>query len=319
MKRKLLAIAVCSVSVVAHSINWNMATPYPEADFHTKNIRQFAQDVATETNGKISITVHSGASLYKAPEIFKAVRSNQVELGELLLASLGNENPLFQLDTLPFLATNYEQAQKLWAVSRAATIQALEKEGVVLLYTTPWPGQNFYSKAAIDSVEYFNGKKMRTYNAMTAAIASHLDASPTTIEVSDIAQAFSTGQIDTMITSSATGVSSQAWDFVNNYTRVNAWLPKNMIFINKRTWQRLDADSKTAIGRAAAAAEKRGWLSSAQINKENEAALADNGIQVSAASEALSAGLAEIGKIMAADWLEKTGTQGQEILDAYQQ
>lgn len=317
MKKTLLTLIFAGLT--AHAQNWNMATPYPDNEFHEENIKQFIADVKTATDGKINITLHSGASLYKAPEIFKAVRANQVELGELLVSSLGNDDPLFQLDTIPFLATDYAAAQKLWDVSRDAISAGLEAKGAVLLYTTPWPGQNFYTKDAITDAAYFNGKKMRAYNAMTSAIAANLGAAPTTIEVSDIAQAFSTGQIDAMMTSSATGANSQAWDFVKHYTRVNAWYPKNMIFINKKTWDKLDDQSKAAIREAAAAAEKRGWQMSADVNDSNEKTLADNGMSVVDVSDTLKAELGKVGDKMADEWLQSAGEAGKAILDAYRQ
>lgn len=316
--RKLLAITVAfaSQSIFA-ATTWNMATPYPDAEFHTQNIKQFIEDVNKATNGEINITLHSGASLYKAPEIFKAVRSNQIQLGELLISSLGNDDPLFQIDTLPFLATDYDSAKRLWNASKEYISESLAKKGAVLLYTTPWPGQNFYTKFELNNADDLKGKKMRAYNAMTSAISSQLNASPTTVEVSDIAQAFSTGQIDAMITSSATGVSSQAWDFVNNYTQVNAWLPKNMIFINAKEWRRLDDKTKTAILTAAEAAEARGWEMSAAKNSASEQTLTDNGIHVKQASEELTNALKAVGKNMADEWLKVAGPEGKTILENY--
>ncbi|MBS9777724.1 MAG: TRAP transporter substrate-binding protein [Gammaproteobacteria bacterium] len=317
MKKTLLTAALFLAFMAQAETKWNMATPYPDSQFHTQNIKQFAADIAKSTNGELNITVHSGASLYKAPEIFKAVRSGQVEMGELLVASLGNDDPIFKIDTLPFLATDYASAKKLWEVSREATAAVLDKKGAVLLYAVPWPGQNFYTKEPIKNADYFKGKKMRSYNATTAEVASHLGASPTTIEVSNIPQAFSTGQIDAMITSSATGVSSQSWDFVSDYTRVNAWLPKNMIFINKKKWSRLDEKTKAAVKAAAAEAEKRGWALSESVNTEKEKTLADNGINVADASAELKTVLSAIGEKMAAKWLETTGENGKAILDEY--
>lgn len=315
---KLLALAMTfAIGNAAAATTWNMATPYPDGEFHTQNIKQFIEDVNKATHGDIEITLHSGASLYKAPEIFKAVRSNQVQLGELLVSSLGNDNPVFQVDTLPFLATNYDDARKLWAASKPYISKALKEKGAILLYTTPWPGQNFYTKDPLNSAEALKGKKMRAYNAMTSAIAAQLDAAPTTIEVSDISQAFSTGQIDAMITSSATGASSQAWDFVKNYTRVNAWLPKNMIFINEKTWRRLDENTQQAILDAAAAAETRGWEMSAEKNAASEQILAENGMNVADANDALTKALTTVGDNMAQDWVKDAGEDGAAILKAY--
>lgn len=318
MKKLLLctAMAFASVSALA-ATEWNMATPYPDSDFHTVNVKQFIADVQAATGNEIKIILHSGASLYKAPEIFKAVRGGQVQLGELLVSSLGNDDALFQVDTLPFLATDYEQSKRLWAASKEVLSAKLDEKGAVLLYVTPWPGQNFYTKEPFDSIDYFKGKKLRAYNALTSQIAAELGAAPTTVEVPDIAQAFSTGQIDGMLTSSTTGVTSQSWDYVKNFTEVNAWYPKNMIFINKREWRKLDDATREKILAAAAKAEARGWELSAQNNAENMQTLGKNGFNMAQPSEAVKASFAKIGEKMAAEWVEKTGETGAKILKTY--
>lgn len=316
MKKTLLTAAILA-AVAAHAENWNMATPYPDNEFHTQNVKQFIKDVEQATDGKIKITLHSGASLYKAPEIFKAVRSGQAELGELLISSLGNDDPIFKVDTLPFLATNYAESQKLWAASREAVAKKLDEKGVVLLYVIAWPGQNLYTKDAFTSLDYFKGKKMRSYNALTAQIATELGASPVTVEAADVAQAFSTGQIEAMITSPITGVSTQAWDYVHNYTEVNAWLPKNMIFISKKEWRKLDKDTQDKILAAAAKAEEAGWKESEAASQEMLGVLKEHGMHIAQPNDAMKADLQKIGDKLAAEWQKEAGAQGEAILKAY--
>lgn len=315
--KKILLLAISAIVGTAHAATWNMATPYPDSEFHTQDIKIFIDDVEKATNGDIKINLHSGGSLYKAPQIFNAVRGNQVQLGELLVSSLGNDDPLFKLDTLPFLATSYADATKLWQASKAPVEKALEKRGAVLLFTIPWPGQNLYTKEPVTSLDYFKGKKMRTYNAQTAKIAAELGAAPTTVEVSNVPQAFSTGQVDAMMTSSTTGVTTQAWDYVKNLTLVNAWYPKNMVFINRREWRRLDKATQEKILTAAAAAEKRGWEMSAAANAKNLELLKSNGMNVVEPNAEVKAGLQKIGEKMAAEWEQTAGDEGKQILDAY--
>lgn len=317
MKKAILSVIAALALASAQAVTLHMATPYPDREFHTRNIKAFIEEVQKATDGKIQITLHSGASLYKAPEIFRAVRSNQIALGELLISSLGNDDPLFKIDTLPFLATHYPEVKKLWAVSRSDIAKKLEEKGVVLLFATPWPGQNFYTEEPIDSPDDLKGRKIRAYNAQTAEIIAALGALPTTIEASAIAQAFSTNQIDAMITSTSTGVSAQAWDFVRYLTTVNAWYPKNMVFINKKHWRRLDEDTRTQILAAARKAEARGFQMSQAVDAENLKTLADHGVVISRPSPALKTKLSAVGKEMARRWAKETGSAGQNILAAY--
>lgn len=315
---KLLAVGVAvSLTQTQAAETWNMATPYGENYFQTKNIHQFVDEIKEKTNGEITINVHSGASLYKSPEIFKAVRSQQIELGELLVANVGNDNPLFTVDNIPFLATSYEDAQKLWAASKDTLTAELDKMGAVLLYVTTWPPQNLYTESPVNSVADLKNKKLRTQNATSSRMATLMGAAPTTIQAAEVPQAFSTGTVDAMVTSGSTGVSSQAWDFVKNYTEIQAWLPKNMVFINKKVWRKLDENTQNIILEAAKSAEARGWGMSQEVNEADRKTLADNGMTVHAMSDELAAELKQVGAEMTKEWLAETGEQGQAILDAY--
>lgn len=313
----ILGIFCAQLSMLSNAkttIKWNMPTPYGDGYFHTKNIREFTAEIKRRTRGEINIVVHSGASLYSSTEIFRAVRGGQAEIGELLMANMGNEDPLFNVDSVPFLAIGYAESEELWDASRYALSKSLDKMGTVLLYAVPWPPQNFYSKEKIKDASFFNGRRLRSYNAITAKMASLLGASPTTIQVPEIPQGFSTGIIDAMITSGASGSASKAWDFTQYYTEVNAWMPKNMVFINKRVWRKLTKGQQNIIKSAAQKAEKRGWKYSMQANERDRNTLQENGMKIIQPNSDLMMSMKEVGDIMLKDWLKKTGKAGKDIV-----
>ncbi len=319
MKARLAAVlAATAVFGVAHAqTKWDMPTPYPDSNFHTQNIMKFAEDVKKLSNGGLEIKVHSNGSLFKHPEIKNAVRGGQVPAGEFLLSLLANENPVFEVDSVPFLATSYGDAKKLWAASHRKTAQLLDKEGLMVLYAVPWPPQGLYAKKEINTIDDLKGVKFRAYNATTQKLASLAGAVPTQIEVPDIPQAFSTGRVDAMITSPSTGANSKAWDFVKYYYDAQGWLPKNVIVINKKAFRGLDKKLQRALTDAAKAAELRGWEMSMAETKEKTEALSKNGMVVSKPSPELMSGLKKIGAQMTDDWLKKAGADGQAILKAY--
>lgn len=323
-RRTLLSattVALASVSIAmasARAETWDMPTPYADATFHTVNIREFAKDVGEKSGGDLEITVHSAGSLFKHPEISRAVRSGQVPVGEFFMSLLSNENPVFGVDGLPFLATSYEEADKLWAAQKDIINGLLDKQGMMALYVVPWPPQGLYTKKEIKSVEDLAGLKFRTNNPTLEQFALLAGAAPTQVEVPDIPQAFSTGRVEAMITSPTTGVDSQAWDFLSHYTDIRAWLPKNIVVVNKRAFQRLDENTQAAILEAAAAAEKRGWEMSKAETAEQLAALEENGIAVVEPSEELLAGLREIGAKMLEEWKASAGPEGEALLQAYE-
>jgi len=305
------------MSAAASAATWDMPTPYPDNNFHTINIAQFAKDVKAATGGALEIKVHSAGSLFKHPEIKNAVRGGQVPIGEFLLSRLSNENAVFQVDSVPFLATDYGAAKKLWAASRPQVEKLLDAQGLQVLFSVPWPPQGVYSKKPLSSVDDLKGVKFRAYNTATERLAQLAGAVPTQVEVPDIPQAFATGRVDAMITSPSTGANTKAWDFVSHFYHTQAWLPKNIVVVNKRAFRKLDAATQKAVMDAAAKAEERGWASSMAETNAKIDVLKSNGMKVADPNATLKSGLEKIGATMSKEWADKAGADGATILKAF--
>ena len=312
------ALSVGAFSSVAAD-SWDMPTPYGDSTFHTVNIRQFAQDVDTATNGALTITVHSAGSLFPHGEIKNAVRSRQVALGEFFLSTLSNEDLAFGIDSQPFVATSYGDAIKLWAAQKPVITELLADQDLMPLFSVPWPAQGLYTNGAVETVDDLAGLRFRAYNAALEEFATLAKAAPVQVEASDIAQAFATGQVQAMITSPSTGANSKAWDFLTHYNAIDAWVPKNIVVVNKRIFDRLDAATQTAVLTAAAAAEARGLEMSQAEAAAKTQVMADNGMTIVQPSAELIAGLQAIGAAMLDNWNAKASDQAKAVLSAYQQ
>jgi len=319
LTRGVLAIALAGglATAVAAETKWDMPVPYPAGNFHTKNGLQFAQDVEKATNGSLKIQVHPAGSLIKHPEIKRAVRQGSAPIGEILASLAANEAPVYGFDSLPFLATGYAGAKKLYAVQRPYLEKQLASEGLMLLYSAPWPPQGLYSKRELKSVDDLKGLKFRTYNPMIGRIASLAGAIPTQIEVPDLATAFATGRVDVMITSASTGVDTKAEDYLTHYHDTQAWLPRNIVFVNKAAYDKLTDAEKKAVQAAAKAAEDRGWKASEEEMTIKTNALRAAKINVLPPSDALKSGLTKIGDTIATEWAAAAGADGRAMIDAY--
>jgi TRAP-type C4-dicarboxylate transport system substrate-binding protein len=305
------------ITVGAMAASWDMPTPYPDKTFHTQNIAIFADDVAKATGGELTIKIHSAGSLFKHPEIKNAVRAGQVPIGEFFVSLLSNEQAVFGADSQPFLATNYDEAKKLWDAQLPIITTILDKQGLMPLYSVAWPPQGLYTKKEIKTVDDLKGIKFRAYNATLELFANKIGAAPTQVEVPDIPQAFATSRVEAMITSPSTGANSKAWDFVTHYTDIQAWLPKNIVVVNKKAFRKLDKKTQEAVLTAAKAAEERGWKMSKQETNEQTAILKENGIIVVTPSAELMTGLKEIGASMLEEWKKDAGPEGAALLKAY--
>jgi TRAP-type C4-dicarboxylate transport system substrate-binding protein len=311
------AAALTAVTGAQAQTKWDLPTPYPDTNFHTKNIKQFAEEVSAASGGKLTITVHSNGSLIKHPDIKRAVQTGQVPIGEILISVQANESPLYAFDSNPFLAASYDESKKLWAAAKAPLTKRLDGQGIALLYSVAWPPQGIYTKKPIESIADLKGTKFRTYSPTTSRFAELMGAVPTTVQVPEIPQAFRTGLVDAMITSGSTGVDTQAWDYLTHYYDVQAFLPQNMVIVSKDALAKLDAATQKLVLDAAARAETRGWAASIAENDRVVKIMAEKGIKVLAPSAKLKAELAGIGKQIADEWVKRAGAEGEAIVAGY--
>jgi TRAP-type C4-dicarboxylate transport system substrate-binding protein len=296
---------------------WQFATPYPDGNFHTRNVRQFVQEVEQGSGGRLAIQLHTNASLLRMPEIRRGVQTGQAQLGEILLSAYANEDPFFALDGIPQLVTNFDQAKRLMDLSRPFIEARMTRTQLTLLYMVPWPPSGLYSQAPLDTIEALRGTRMRTFSPLTNRFATLAGATPTLVQVPEIPQAFATGVVNTMVTSAATGVDSQAWDFVRVFTPIGFTFTKNAVFMNTRAFEALPADVREAVRTAAQRAEQRGWEMSRAEMTNQQNTLAQRGMQVREPTPTLMEGLNRIGTQMVEEWLATAGEDGRRVIEAY--
>lgn len=296
---------------------WDMPTAYPVTNFQTINAQEFAACVANATKGELNIVLHPNGSLFKGNDIKRAVQTGQAQIGERLLSAHENENAVFGTDSVPFLATTYEDSIKLNASARPIIDKALDGQGLKMLYSVPWPPNGMYFNKQVNAVSDMKGIKVRSYNKATAKIAEGVGMTPVSIEASEISQAMSAGVISSLITSSVTGKDTKVWEQLNHYYLVNAWLPRNSVIVNKAAYAALPKDTQDAILDCSAKAEKSGVEKSKAADAEALKALVGNGIEVIVPNDAMKAELTKIGEAIAKDWATKGGESTAAILAGY--
>ncbi len=320
MKLTARALAVAVALIAANSMaqtKWDLASAYPPGNFHTQNLTQFAADVDKATAGKLKITIHSNASLFKAPEIKRAVQTGGAQMGEILLVNYQNEWPIFGADGIPFLADSYDSSAKLYAAQRPVMDRKLAEQGMMSLYSVPWPPQGIYSKKPIASAADLKGSKWRAYSPATARIAELVGAQPVTVQAAELSQAMATGVVESYMSSGTTGVDTKTYEHIKNWYDTQAWLPKNTVLINKKAFDALDKPTQDAILKAGAEAEKRGLELSKKTNTDSLETLKKNGLVVHKPSAQLTADMKKVGDTMLAEWLKSAGAEGQGVVDGF--
>lgn len=313
----LSACALMVASATASAEKWDLPMAYSGSNFHSVTGAEFAKCITTGTGGEIEVTTHPGGSLFKGADIKRAVQTGQVPIGERLLSGHQNENALFGVDSVPFLATSFDDAAKLWKAAKPALEGVLREQNLELLYSVPWPPQGLYFKNPVDSVADMKGIKFRSYNTATARLAELTGMLPVSIEAAEISQAFATGVADSMVSSGSTGYDRKVWESLNYFYEVDAWLPRNYMLINAEVWAGVSDANKNVIKACAELAEYAGTWRSKEYTGFTLQGLRDGGMTVGPASDTMTGELKEIGVTMTTEWLEAAGDEGKAVIDAF--
>ncbi|MCA0215162.1 MAG: TRAP transporter substrate-binding protein [Proteobacteria bacterium] len=316
-KLGLMAAALTLGASAFAQTKWDLPAAYPATNFHTENLVQFANDVDKATGGKLKITVHPNAALFKAPEIKRAVQGGQAQIGEVLLVNFQNEWQLFGADGIPFLADSYDAAVKLWKAQKPFMDKKLAADGMMALYAVPWPPQGIYVKKPINSAADLKSVKWRAYSPATARIAELVGAQPVTVQAAELSQAMATGVIESYMSSGSTGFDSKTYEHIKYWYDTQAWLPKNAVLVNKKAFDALDKPTQDALLKAGADAEARGLAASKKANGDTLDKLKAAGMNILPPSATLKADMKKVGDVMLKEWLDKAGPEGQQLVDAF--
>ena len=317
-RNALTGLMLSAVVVTAQAqVKWDLPAAYPAGNFHSVNLQEFANDVDKATGGKLKITVHPNASLFKAPEIKRAVQGGQAQMGEILLVNYQNEWQIFGADGLPFLADSYDSAMKLYAAQKPLLEKKLGEQGMMLLYVVPWPPQGIYINKPITAAADLKGVKWRAYSPATARIAELVGAQPVTIQAAELSQAMATRAVESYMSSGSTGFDTKTYEHIKYFYDTQAWLPKNAVIVNKAAFDALDAPTKQALLKAGADAEARGLAASKKTNTDSLDKLKANGMQILPPPPQLKTDMQKVGETMLEEWLGKAGPEGKQLVDAY--
>jgi len=316
MKTILLA-ALCAASVAHAQTSWKLATGYRAESFHTENIAQFARDISAATKGQLAIELAPNGSLFKLGDIRQAVEEGKAQAGETIMTSMVKDIPIAGADSIPFVVGSYKRAQRLWELQRPGMEREFAHRGLKILYAVPWPPQGLYTTRPVKALGDFKNIKMRTYNQTTVRLAEMMGATSVDVAMVDVGKAANEGRMDAMITSAVTGVENKVWGPIKHYYEISAWFPKNIVFVNAKSFEALAPDARAAVLKAAADAESRGWMTSEAVAQSATRELQANGIKVDRISSELETDLKRIGERFSREWVRSVGHAASDIFVPY--
>ncbi len=309
--------ALCLAQPVSTATHWKLATGYRAESFHTQNIEQFAREVGVASSGQLTIEVFPNSTLAKLADISGAVQGGKAQAGETIMTSMVKDIPMAGADSVPFVVSSYSDAQRLWKLQRPGIEKHFSERGLKLLYAVPWPPQGLHSSKPIRSLADFKGTQMRTYNATTLRIAELLGAKPVDVAMVDVGKALADGRMDNMITSALTGVENKVWGQIKYYYEINAWFPKNVVFVSSKAFDALKADTRAVVLKAASDAEVRGWSASQALALSATEELRANGVKIERIPADVDTEIKRMGEKFSREWVRSVGNEANTIFVPY--
>ena len=286
--KKLLIVLIGLMLALTFSSNamaktkWDLHLNYPAGNFHSKGAQTFADRVAKATNGELTIVLHPGSSLgFKGPELLRAVAEGQLAVAEIPTGMVEGDAPVLALTAQPFVSANAFEQRLLYQLAKPMYAKTLKKFNQRTLYTSVWPFSGIYTQRAIKSESDLSGLKMRVYDGTGLAFGKATGIAARKMPFSEVYPAMKAGLLDSMYTSSASGVDAKAWEILKYFTPINIVGPVNMINVNIDAWNKLDKKIQDIVLEIAVEMEDEMWNLAGDMDRTSRAALVKNGMVIS--------------------------------------
>ncbi|WP_072681975.1 TRAP transporter substrate-binding protein [Arcobacter sp. LA11] len=316
MLKQGLLIAGLAASLMAANVKMDLNAKYGANNFHTKGAEKFATLVKDYSKGSVNITVHAGSSLIKGNPL-KAVKDGTVAMTDMFIPFTSGGGKVFGISALPFIAQSYDDAYKLYQISKPAYEKTAKKWNQKLLYSVTWPPSGFYSNKAMTSISDFKGAKTRTYDKNSAAFVNSAGGNAVALPWGEVYSSLRTGMVNSVVTSSASGKDGKFWEVLDNFTKINYAYPLQAVTINLDYWNTLTKDQKDAMLKAASEIEKSQWEASKEEDRVALETLVKNGMKVNDASAQLKAELDKIANDLLSKYLDGASSDIKKIFEEY--
>lgn len=298
---------------------WDLPLVWSAENYISVNAQRFAEEVATVTDGEVQITTHPGGSLgFKGPDMFSAVRDGLVPIGDMLLQQQTGDNPLLGLQSLPYLMSSYEEQVAFQEFYRPVLNDVFAENNQKLLFTVPWPQQQVYAKKEINSIEDFEGIKIRASDSSAYQIFRAAGMKPVQLPWGEVIPSLATGVIEAVGTSSPSAVDGSFWEFLTHgYATRHTW-NLDAISVNLDAWNQLSTENQEAIVEAAERLEPEFWQSAQEADAENLQVLADNGITNAELDDATREELHNLAAHIREDMIARMDPRGAQVVEAFE-
>ncbi len=297
---------------------WDMHLNYPAGNFHSQGAKRFADRVREATGGQLDIVLHPGASLgFKGPELLRAVAEGQLSIAEVPTGMVEGDAPVLALTAQPFISTNAFEQRLLYQLAKPTYAKVLKRFNQFTLYSSVWPFSGIYTQRPIKKLSDLKGLKMRVYDGTGLAFGKATGIAARKMPFSEVYPAMKAGLLDSMYTSSVSGVDAKAWEVLKYFTPINIVGPVNMVNVNLKAWNKLPKNIQETVLEIATAMEDEMWNLAGDMDRKSRAILKKNGMIINPVSKSFRKELDQVGVKLRSQWAAKAGADAQKILEEY--
>ncbi|MCA0044915.1 TRAP transporter substrate-binding protein DctP [Celeribacter litoreus] len=317
------ALSALSVPAFASTIKWDLADEYGAQAVSGKASNFFIETMSKKVGDVFSLTYQgSGALGYKSVDHFDAVQDGAVQAAVTLVTQIGGIDPLFDLSSLPFLASTPDEAYLLWKAAREEYAKIFEENDMILLWAMPNPPSGVNAPAPVTSMDAIKGLRIRTYDKNGTETFINAGASPLQVAWSDLIPQLSTGGIDGVLTSADGARQLSIWDYLSDYTELNYAMGLFMCHVNRDAFEDLPENVQAAMLESIDECDARNWEIMSDSIETAYAEMEENGMTVTRDTEVpaeVFAALQEAAADVKAAWLERTGARGEAVFARFEE
>lgn len=282
MKKVVISTAavLMALSTWANAVEFKMSHVRPQGATIDVELKAFSAAVEQASGGDISIKLFPASALGDYTSVQERISVGAVDMATQPAAT-GVDRQM-QISSFPFLATNWEQARKIYGpagVVRETMAELYAKQGITMLAAYPvYFGGISLNTDAVNPGDptQSNGIKVRVPGIksfqLTGAALGYI---PSPIPFSEAFTAIQTGVVDGVIGSGAEGYYASFRDVTKTYIPANTHFEVWYMIVSNESLNELDANDQSILMTAAEEFESARWAVAEADQGKNEKKLAD--------------------------------------------
>jgi TRAP-type C4-dicarboxylate transport system substrate-binding protein len=243
----------------AKPVSIRLASFAPEGSIWDKALRQMADEVRRDTQGRVTLTVFAGGQQGEEPSVVSKMRLGALQSAALTSLGLVRIDPAFNVFSLPFFYDSYEELERVRAALTPELEKRLAAQGFVLLSWGDAGWLEVFTKPRVTSLPELKRIKLYTSPGDDKMVQWYKQNGfePRPLAFSDIPTALATGLLEGVPITPLAALFLQWYRAAPHMLDVGLSPLVGASVVTQKTWSALDAADREALRTAARRMEER--------------------------------------------------------------